>query len=69
VRADEVNKRIVALGGEQIRQRGSHRLYRASHGPVTASVVVPQHAGDIPTGTLRAIERSPEPVSGRRWLR
>ncbi|AWR21948.1 putative RNA binding protein YcfA (HicA-like mRNA interferase family) [Aurantimicrobium minutum] len=31
--------------------------------------VVPQHGGDIPIGTLRAIERSLEEVLGKGWLR
>jgi predicted RNA binding protein YcfA (HicA-like mRNA interferase family) len=71
VRATEVNRRIERLGGVAIRQRGSHRLYRVGGGipPVSAQVVVPQHAGDLPIGTLRSIERALEPVLGKGWLR
>jgi predicted RNA binding protein YcfA (HicA-like mRNA interferase family) len=35
----------------------------------TVATTVPQHAGDIPAGTLRAIERDLEPALGRGWLR
>ena len=37
--------------------------------PVKASTTVAQHPGDIPTGTLRAIERDLEPAFGPNWLR
>jgi len=33
------------------------------------ATTVPQHAGDIPSGTLRAIERDLEPAFGKGWLR
>jgi len=33
------------------------------------STTVAQHAGDIPAGTLRAIERDLEPAFGKGWLR
>lgn len=61
---------IERSGGALVRQRGSHRLYRvvAADG-TTAQTVVPQHGGDIPVGTLRAIERDLVPVLGERWLR
>jgi hypothetical protein len=32
------------------------------------ATTVAQHAGDIPVGTLRAIERSLEPAFGKGWL-
>jgi predicted RNA binding protein YcfA (HicA-like mRNA interferase family) len=35
----------------------------------TVATTVPQHAGDIPAGTLRAIERDLEPAFGKGWLR
>ena len=69
MRAREVNQRIKRLGGEMVRQRGSHRRYRATGNGVTASTTVPQHSGDIPGGTLAAIERDMEPVFGKGWLR
>lgn len=73
MKAREVNQRIERLGGKQTRQRGSHRMFEAqtTHNGdiVTARTTVAQHPGDIPTGTLRAIERDMEPVFGRGWLR
>jgi hypothetical protein len=35
----------------------------------TVRTTVAQHAGDIPAGTLRAIERDLEPAFGKGWLR
>jgi hypothetical protein len=32
-------------------------------------VIVPIHSDDIPTGTLRSIERQAEGALGRMWLR
>ena len=64
--AREVNQRIEARGGVMVRQKGSHRRYRAGDSFTT----VPQHGGrDIPAGTLRAIERDLEPEFGKGWLR
>jgi predicted RNA binding protein YcfA (HicA-like mRNA interferase family)/predicted RNase H-like HicB family nuclease len=68
VRAREVNRRIERAGGQQVAQRGSHRKYRVVAGTVSARTTVPQHAGDIPSGTLRAIERDLEPALGKGWL-
>jgi hypothetical protein len=36
---------------------------------VKAATTVPQHMGDIPVGTLRAIERDLEAALGKGWLR
>jgi len=36
---------------------------------VTVATTVAQHAGDVPAGTLRAIERDLEPALGKGWLR
>ncbi|MFI2663368.1 type II toxin-antitoxin system HicA family toxin [Micromonospora carbonacea] len=73
MRAREVNQRIEHLGGTQTRQRGSHRQFEATttrNGEtLTARTTVAQHPGDIPTGTLRKIERDMEPVFGKGWLR
>jgi predicted RNA binding protein YcfA (HicA-like mRNA interferase family) len=74
VRAREVNRRIERLGGTVVRTRGSHRQYEATRvlddgTSVTARTTVAQHAGDIPSGTLRAIEKDMEPVFGTGWLR
>jgi len=74
VRARDVERRIERQGGEFLRQRGSHRRWVArttldDGTEVVAYTVVPQHPGDIPTGTLRAIEQDLEPVFGKGWLR
>jgi predicted RNA binding protein YcfA (HicA-like mRNA interferase family) len=57
-----------------VRQVGSHRRYVASYTDAagrqaTVTTTVAQHAGDIPAGTLRAIERDLGPAFGERWLR
>ena len=74
VKAREVNRRIERLGGVMARQAGSHRRYVVTYtdaGGAEAKVAttVSQHAGDIPAGTLRAIERDLEPAPGKEWLR
>lgn len=52
-----------------MRIRGSHRRYRVTRDGTTCYTVVAQHPGDIPIGTLRAIERDLEPALGKGWLR
>lgn len=69
MKAREVNRIIERNGGENVRTRGSHRRYRVTRNGVTCHTTVPQHPGDIPTGTLRAIERDLEPALGKGWLR
>lgn len=68
-----MNRRIERLGGVMARQVGSHRRYIVSYkdagGSEAKAATVPQHQGDIPAGTLRAIERDLEPAFGRGWLR
>ena len=49
-----------------VRQVGAHQKWRLHDG---SAVVVPIHSRDIPTGTLRSIERQGEPALGRMWLR
>lgn len=61
----EVNRRLERLGAVLVRQTGSHRRFRLGR----CSTTVPQHTGDIPIGTLRAIERDMEPCLGKGWLR
>jgi len=65
VKAREVNRIIERLGGEHIRTVGSHKRYRVTVDGVTA---VPQHPGDIPTGTLRKIQSDLASALGRKWL-
>lgn len=68
VKAREVNRRIEQNGGEHVRTVGSHKRYRVTRGDVVASTAVPQHPGDIPTGTLHKIEKDLAPVLGKGWL-
>jgi predicted RNA binding protein YcfA (HicA-like mRNA interferase family) len=73
VKARDVNRRIERLGGVAVRQVGSHRRYVVSYTDPdghtrTAATTVAQHPGDIPTGTLRAIERDLEAAFGKGWL-
>jgi predicted RNA binding protein YcfA (HicA-like mRNA interferase family) len=68
MRAREVNRIIEAKGGQHVRTVGSHKRYRVTVAGVTASTAVPQHPGDIPTGTLRKIESDLAPALGRKWL-
>ena len=68
MRAREVNRIIEAKGGQHVRTVGSHKRYRVTVGSVTSSTAVPQHPGDLPTGTLRKIESDLAPALGRRWL-
>jgi predicted RNA binding protein YcfA (HicA-like mRNA interferase family) len=65
VKAREVNRRIERLGGRVVRQTGSHRRYVVTFidpagREAKAFTSVAQHAGEIPSGTLRAIERDLE---------
>jgi predicted RNA binding protein YcfA (HicA-like mRNA interferase family) len=74
VKAREVNRRIERLGGVMVRQVGSHRRYVVVFtddvgAEAKAATTVPQHTGDIPVGTLRAIERDLEAALGKGWLR
>jgi len=74
VRAREVNRRIERLGGLMARQVGSHRRYVVTYRDAAGkeahvATSVPQHKGDIPLGTLRAIERDLRPALGEGWLR
>jgi predicted RNA binding protein YcfA (HicA-like mRNA interferase family) len=63
----EVLRIVERRGCERVRQRGSHVIVRCPGGCQT---VVPVHRGeDVPTGTLRAIERTLEPCLGKGWLR
>ena len=56
-----------------VRQVGSHRRYAVTYidptgHEVTLATTVAQHAGDIPRGTLRSIEKDLEPAFGKGWL-
>ncbi|MGD9998609.1 MAG: type II toxin-antitoxin system HicA family toxin [Ilumatobacteraceae bacterium] len=63
----DVLKLAERAGCAQLRQRGSHVMVRCPGG---CQSVIPVHRGqDIPTGTLRSIERALEPRLGKGWLR
>lgn len=49
----EVAKVITSLGFILDRKAGSHRIYK--HPTTGATVSLPFHGGDVPTGTLRGI--------------
>jgi predicted RNA binding protein YcfA (HicA-like mRNA interferase family) len=74
VKAREVNRKIERLGGVMVRQVGSHRRYAVAFTDDTGAeakvaTTVPQHAGDIPAGTLRSIGQDLEAALGKGWLR
>ncbi len=68
MRPREVIRRRRALDptARVVHQDGSHQKWRLHDG---SSVIVPIHSDDIPTGTLRSIERQGEPALGLKWLR
>jgi predicted RNA binding protein YcfA (HicA-like mRNA interferase family) len=43
--------------------KGSHQLWQCHHCRTT----IPMHGGDIPVGTLRAIQKQLEPCLGKNW--
>lgn len=53
--AKDVIARLKAAGWYEAGQNGSHRKFRHPDRP--GFVIVPIHTGDIPLGTLRAIEK------------
>jgi len=65
MRPGEVIKVIEQLGGERVRQKGSHVRMRAGDCYTT----VPIHSRDVPKGLLRAIERDLEACLGEGRLR
>lgn len=69
-----VVRKISDLGGYRDRQVGSHATWKAEYTRDDGSTGicqtrVPMHLGDIPIGTLSAIERDLEPAFGKGWLR
>ena len=61
----EVIRAIERLGGERIRQKGSHVRMRVGK----CFTTVPAHTRDLPKGLLRGIGRDLEPCLGKGWLR
>ncbi len=69
VKAREINKRIERVGGECVRQEGSHRRYKLTRDGQTVFATVPQHGShDIRIGTLKTIEKQLAPILGKGWL-
>jgi predicted RNA binding protein YcfA (HicA-like mRNA interferase family) len=64
MKAKEIAEKLEALGATYREARGSHRLYRIGGCTTTLSM----QRGEIPRGTLRAIERQMEPCLGKNWL-
>lgn len=64
-RAQEVTKVLRKRGAHEVRVKGSHAVWRYEN----CQTVVPMHRGDMPVGTVRAIERDMEAVFGKGWLR
>ncbi len=58
--------KLRKAGAMLIRQRGSHQVWEAPGGCRTFVAV---HPGDVPTGTLRAIEKHMAACLGEGWLR
>ncbi|MDR2565115.1 MAG: type II toxin-antitoxin system HicA family toxin [Bifidobacteriaceae bacterium] len=68
MRVRQVDALIEHLGGQAVRQHGSHRVYRVARGGASAETIVPQHAHDLADGTAHVIERDLAPVLGKGWL-
>jgi len=55
---------LRSFGCELVRTgKGSHQVWRCG----TCQTTIPMHSGDIPVGTLRAIQRQLEPCLGKDW--
>lgn len=54
MKARELEKLVMEKGWYEVRQQGSHRIYK--HAEITGIVVIPFHGSkDIPKGTERSI--------------
>jgi predicted RNA binding protein YcfA (HicA-like mRNA interferase family) len=62
----EVAAILRRLGCEQIRQRGSHRVWRC--GACSATVPAHREGDDVSAGALRKIEAALAPCLGEGWL-
>lgn len=64
MRVRDLLRLLRVRGCQQIRQRGSHRIWRCGK----CSTTVPGNDNEtIPIGTLRSIQRHLEPCLGNRW--
>jgi predicted RNA binding protein YcfA (HicA-like mRNA interferase family) len=65
VTARQLRQLLRRRGCVEVRHVGSHLTIRRGECVTTIAV----HSGDIPTGTLRKIERDLEPCLEKGWLR
>lgn len=66
MKASKLIKCIKRLGGEELRQSGSHVRFRLG----SCFTTVPNHKGEeIRIGTLNGIEEDLEPCLGKGWLK
>ena len=57
---------MLRKGCEKLRQSGSHVIVKCG----VCQTTVPIHKGkDLPSGTLRQIEKHIEPCLGKGWMR
>jgi predicted RNA binding protein YcfA (HicA-like mRNA interferase family) len=63
--AQDIVRALRKRGAELVRQKGSHATYRVGNCQATVAM----HKGDVPRGTVRAIERAFEPELGEGWLK
>lgn len=66
VNAREVIRALTVRGATCVRQKGSHKRYVSACGKCATTVA--DHKGDMPLGTLRAIEKAMQPCYGEGWL-
>jgi predicted RNA binding protein YcfA (HicA-like mRNA interferase family) len=55
MKSREVIRRLEANGWKEVRQSGSHKQFR--HPDIKGVVTVPHPKADLPTGTLKSIEK------------
>ena len=65
--AREIVRKLLANGAIMVRSKGSHQRYVSACGKCATTVAM--HNGDMPLGTLRAIEKDMAPCYGKGWLR
>jgi predicted RNA binding protein YcfA (HicA-like mRNA interferase family) len=62
--SQELTRLLKKLGCVLLRQgKGSHQVWRCG----SCQTSIPMHGGDIPKGTLPAIQRQLEACLGRDW--
>lgn len=64
MKTSELRKILRQHNCLEVRQTGSHLLVRCG----TCTTIVAIHGGDIPKGTLAAIQRQLAPCLGKDWF-